>query len=134
MNRLIVIAVSLLGAAITLPALAAPQLEVKNKSSFSAKANPRDPFWPTGWKPAAAVPTGDQADSDLAASAFVVTSITIQPQARFAIINGKIIQEGQEFGLKLGGNVFHLTVAMIQDGKVILQQHGRHIVVPLTRK
>jgi hypothetical protein len=134
MNRFTVIAVSLLGATVLSATAAPPRLEVKNKSSFSANGSPRDPFWPIGWKPAAAVAAGDPADSELPASAFVVSSITIQPQGRFAIINGKIIQEGQEFGLKLGGNVFHLSVGMIQDGKVILEQHGRQIVVPLTRK
>lgn len=58
----------------------------------------------------------------------------MQSGGRFAIINGKIMQEGQEFGLKLGNQIYRVTLAMIQDGRVILTQRGQQIIVPLTRK
>ena len=54
--------------------------------------------------------------------------------ARYAILNGKIIQEGQQFGLQFGKNVYHVTLRAIQDGKVILDYQGSEIAVPLRRK
>jgi hypothetical protein len=108
-------------------------LKVAHKSSFTMEASVRNPFWPIGWKPAVTVTT-EQASAEVPASAFVVSSIAMQSGNRFAIINGKIMQEGQTFGLKLGGDIYHVQVRAIQDGRVVLDQQGRAIIVPLTRR
>jgi hypothetical protein len=112
----------------------APTIELKNKSSFTMDGSGRNPFWPIGWKPVAHQSTTDHASSDIPASAFMVSSITIDEGGRFAIINGKPMQEGQQFGLQLGNQTYQLTVKSIEDGRVILGRRDMEIVVPLRRK
>ena len=134
MKRSILVAILFSGTTWLVTAANAPRLEVKHKSSFTMEGNHRNPFWPIGWKPAVVQTTESQAEAEVPPSSFLVSSITMQAGARFAIINGKIMQEGQIFGLKLGNQIYRVTVEAIQDGKVILTQHGRQIVVPMTRK
>ena len=112
-------------------------IELKNKSSFSFETNSRNPFWQIGWKPAAKLAdpgTSDHGGSDISASAFMVTSITLGKTDRFAIINGKIMQEGQQFGLQMGGQTYQISVKSIQDGRVVFGRRDQEIVVPLRRK
>jgi hypothetical protein len=114
---------------------AVPQLELKNKSSFTMEASGRNPFWPIGWKPVAKAQTnGEHAGPEIPPSAFVVSSITLDQGARFAIINGKAMQEGQTFGLQLGNQTYQLTVKAIEDGRVILARRDQEIILPLRRK
>ena len=54
--------------------------------------------------------------------------------SRFAIINGKPMQEGQVFGLQVGTQVYQITVKSIEDGQVILQRRDQEFAVPLRRK
>jgi hypothetical protein len=118
------------------PAPAAPAtIELKNKSSFTMDGSGRNPFWPIGWKPVARTQTTtEHTGPDILPSAFVVSSITLDQGARFAIINGKAMQEGQQFGLKLGNQTYQLTVKAIEDGRVILARRDQEIIVPLRRK
>jgi len=115
-----------------------PQLEVKNKSSFKMDNGFRSPFWPIGWKPTAKISHGenDQGGSEISPGAFSVTSITLGSGAggHFAIINGKIMQEGQQFGLQVGSQTYQITVKAIEDGRVILGRRDSEIAVPLKRK
>ena len=113
-----------------------PAIELKNKSAFTVEIGSRNPFWPIGFKPTARVAHGgaDHAGGDLPPSAFLVTTITLDPGARFAIINGKTMMEGQQFGLQLGSQTYQLTVKRIEDGRVILGRRDQEIVVPLRRK
>ena len=111
-----------------------PKLEVKNKSSFTMEGNSRNPFWPIGWKPALRSGSDDHVDPRVPASAFLVSSIAMQDEQHFAIINGQIMQEGQEFGLQMSGQTYRLKVKSIEDGKVILAQRDQEIVVVLRRK
>lgn len=115
---------------------ATPEIELKNKSSFTMDASGRNPFWPIGWKPVARTQTTttEQSGPDILPSAFVLSSITLDSGARFAIINGKVMEEGQQFGLQLGNQTYQLTVKAIQDGQVILARRDQEIVVPLRRK
>jgi hypothetical protein len=115
---------------------AAPfMIELKNKSSFTMDASGRNPFWPIGWKPVARTQTTtEHTGPDILPSAFVVSSITLDQGARFAIINGKAMQEGQQFGLQLGNQTYQLTVKAIEDGRVILARRDQEIIVPLRRK
>ena len=115
---------------------AAPTIELKNKSTFAMDASGRNPFWPIGWKPVARpqATTTEHSGPDILPSAFVVSSITLDHGARFAIINGKAMEEGQQFGLQLGTQTYQLTVKSIQDGQVILARRDQEIVVPLRRK
>jgi hypothetical protein len=109
----------------------AVSLQAKRKSSFELKGD-RNPFWPIGWKPVGRY--GEGPTFEIPESAFVVTSITIEKTGRFAIINGKIIEEGQQFGLQMGTSTYQLKVKSIQDGRVILALRDQEITVLLRRK
>ena len=112
-----------------------PVIELKNKSSFTMDSSGRNPFWPIGWKPVVRTQTTtEHTGPDILPSAFVVSSITLDHGARFAIINGKVMEEGQQFGLQLGNQTYQLTVKAIQDGQVILARRDQEIIVPLRRK
>jgi hypothetical protein len=112
------------------------KIEVKNKSSFTMDASSRNPFWPIGWKPTAKLSNGGSADQggEIPVTAFIVSSITLDQAAHFAIINGKTMQEGQQFGLKLGTQTYQITLKRVEDGRVILARHDQEIIVPLRRK
>src|SRR4051794_27485280 len=114
----------------------AAAVELKVKSSFEMEGDNRNPFWPIGWKPvdASSKPTVEHNTGDIPPTAFLVSSITMDPVTRFAIINGKTMQEGQQFGLQIGGQTYQLTVKAIEDGRVILSRRNQEIVVPLRRK
>jgi hypothetical protein len=126
--------------ALSLAALRAEEepaaIELKNKSTFTMDASGRNPFWPIGWKPVARVQTTttEHTGPEILPTAFVVSSITVDNGARFAIINGKAMQEGQQFGLQLGNQTYQLTVKAIEDGRVILARRDQEIIVPLRRK
>jgi hypothetical protein len=113
-----------------------PPIELKNKSSFLVEAGSRNPFWPIGFKPTPRVGRAgaDRAGGDVPPGAFLVTTITLDAGARFAIINGKTMLEGQQFGLQLGAQTYQITVKRIEDGHVVLSRHDQEIVVPLRRK
>lgn len=115
---------------------AAPTLELKNKSSFVMEENSRNPFWPIGWKPAAKQSTtiNESVGPEIQASSFTVSSITVDETGRFAIVNGKVMTEGQVFGLQMGSQTFQITVKAIQDGQVILLRRDQEIPVPLRRR
>ena len=132
--------------ALTLPSLRAedapatppeaPLIELKKKSAFTMDASGRNPFWPIGWKPVVrtSTTTSEHTGPDILPSAFVVSSITLDQGARYAIINGKVMAEGQQFGLQLGNQTYQLTVKAIEDGRVILARRDQEIIVPLRRK
>ena len=124
--------------AVLVPAGAADSsvIRAKTQSSFSLENNSRNPFWPIGWKPVVKSkdPSSGHAGPDILPGAFAVTSITLDPGAHFAIINGKTMTEGQQFGLQLGTRTYQLTVKAIQDGQVILMRRDQVIIVPLRRK
>lgn len=134
----ILLSLSLLAAATaaTFAAAEQPRIELKNKSSFTMEANSRNPFWPIGWKPAAKVSSesNERVGPEIPESAFAVTSITVDNGTRFAIINGKAMQEGQVFGLQMGNQTYQLTVKRIEDGRVIISRRDQEIAVPLRRR
>ena len=111
-------------------------IELKHKSSFNVEAGERNPFWPIGWKPAPKIAKSgaEHAGPAIPPSSFVVTSITLDPKAHYAIINGRTMSEGQQFGLQLGSQIHQITVKAINDGHVILLRGDQEIVVPLRRK
>lgn len=112
-----------------------PAIELKTKSLFAMEASGRNPFWPIGWKPVARTQTAtEHSGPDILPTAFVVSSITLDHGAKFAIINGKTMQEGQQFGLQLGNQTYQLTVKSIEDGRVVLARRDQEIIVPLRRK
>jgi hypothetical protein len=135
MRLLALISVSIL-TAISVRADEPAKIEVKNKSSFRMDASTRNPFWPIGWKPSAKLSGGGGADQagDIPASAFVVSSITLDQATHFAIINGKIMKEGQQFALVLGSQTYQIVLKKIEDGRVVLGRQDEEIVVPLRRK
>ena len=107
---------------------------LKNKSSFSVDAGTRSPFWPISWKPAGKVATGGTDQGEVPPGAFLVSTITLDGGTHFAIINGKSMSEGQQFGLQIGTQIYQVTVKRIEDGRVILGRRDEEIVVPLRRK
>jgi hypothetical protein len=114
-----------------------PAIELKTKSAFVVESSSRNPFWPIGWKPTAKISSGGASENtgvDLPPSAFLVSTIMLDPGAHFAIINGKAMVEGQTFGLQMGTQTYQLTVKRIEDGRVILGRRDQEIVVPLRRK
>lgn len=111
-----------------------PKLEVKRRSSFEVDQPERNPFWPIGWKPAPRIANADHAGPAIPASAFVVSSIVLDPHAHMAIINGRPMSEGQLFGMKIGNQIHQISVKAIEDGRVVLAQHDQEIIVPLRRK
>ena len=114
----------------------APKIELKNKSSFAMEDTSRNPFWPIGWKPAPkpSSATTEAAGPSILPTAFRVTSITLGGGTRFAIINGKVMTEGQVFGLQMGSQTYQITVKSIEDGRVILLRRDEEIAVPLFRR
>ncbi len=123
----------LTGTAAEQPTAPATTVELKTKSNFTMDASGRNPFWPIGWKPVAKVSTNEHG-SEIQPEAFLVSSITVDRGGRFAIINGKAMQVGQQFGLQLGNQTYQLTVKAIEDGRVILLRRDEEIIVPLRRK
>ena len=109
-------------------------IDLKNKSTFTMEASGRNPFWPIGWKPVAKMSKTEHGGSEIQPAAFVVSSITLDKGARFAIINGKTMQEGQQFGLQLGTQTYQITVKAIEDGQVVLARRDQEFIVPLRRK
>ena len=108
-------------------------IELKKKSTFDA-SDDRDTFWPIGWKkPGPKTSSNNAAGPGLTANSFSLTSITMGHLQRFVILNGKTMQEGQEFGLQYGNQVYQVTLRSIQDGQVILVYQDNEIVVPLRR-
>lgn len=120
-------------AAAPAPSPAAAAIELP-KSVYEA-TNARNPFWPIGWsKPD---PTNTQAVAAapiLTPAAFALSSVIGGAGDRFAILNGKAVQEGQQFGLAVNGQVLMVTVQAIEDGQVILAYKGGQVVVPLRRR
>jgi len=100
------------------------------------EGNTRNPFWPIGWRPTAKLSESgtDHAGPEIPVTAFVLSSITLEQAGRFAIINGKIMQEGQQFGLQVGNQTYQITLKAIQDGRVVLARRDQEIVVLLRRK
>lgn len=112
---------------------AVPVIELKHKSTFDA-ADVRSPFWPIGWKRPGPKSAHPEAGPDLASDSFSLTSVTMGTGQRFAILNGKVMQEGQQFGLQFGKQVYQVTLRSIEDGQVVLVYEDNEIVVPLRRK
>lgn len=116
------------------PAEEVAAVVLKNKSAFKADATMRNPFWPISYKPTGRVGGAGNDQGEVPPGAFVVSSITLDERGRFAIINGKSMGEGMQFGLQVGTQVYQVSVKRIEDGRVILGRHDEEIVVPLRRK
>jgi hypothetical protein len=111
-------------------------IAIKNKSSFNLDAGTRNPFWPINWRPTGRVAggSGGTNQGEVPPGAFVVSTITVDGTTRFAIVNGKSMQEGQQFGLQIGTQIYQVMVKRIEDGQVVLTRGNVEIVVPLRRK
>jgi len=108
-------------------------IDKKSQSAFTVEPNERNPFWPIGWKPAAKN-GAETAGPEIPPTAFLVSSITLGEAERFAIINGKVMKEGQQFGLQMGSQTYQITLKEIQDGQVVLLRRDEEMIVPLRRK
>ena len=112
----------------------APAVELKQRSTFDVPPTDRDPFWPIGWKKPGPKIASTGSGPELTASSFSLTSVTMGDGQHFAILNGKAMQEGQQFGLQFGNQVYNVTLRSIEDGQVVLVYQDAEIVVPLRRK
>lgn len=114
---------------------ATPAVQLKQQSVFpDTKA--RNPFWPIGWTKPNAVKgeTATVAAPSITPSSFTLSSVTTGAGMRFAILNGKVVQEGQQIGLQFGSQLYQVTVRAIEDGQVVLTSQGAEIIVPLRRR
>lgn len=111
-----------------------PAIELKQKSTFDAAPNDRDPFWLIGWRKPGPKTATTGVGPELTSSAFSLTSVTMGTGSHFAILNGKVMQEGQQFGLQFGNQVYNVILRSIEDGQVVLVYQETEIVVPLRRK
>jgi hypothetical protein len=116
------------------PTIAPSLIDEKNKSTFAMPESERNPFWPIGWKPVVSKTGPEVAGPAISPSFFLVSSIALSQGEHFAIINGKVMKEGEQFGLQMGGQTYQITVKSIEDGRVILQRHNEEIVVTLRRR
>lgn len=109
----------------------APAIALKQKSFFGVTSK-RNPFWPIGWTK----PNDNSVEAAplISSNIFALSSITIGPDARFAILNGKAMQEGQRFGLQMGRQIYTITLHAIEDGQVVLSTPSGEVIVPLRRK
>ena len=112
---------------------APPRLELKRKSSFDA-TDTRDPFWPIGWKKPNPKSSNSEGGPGLSAESFSLTSVVTGGGEHFAILNGKILQEGQQFGIQFGSQIYQVTLRTIEDGQVVLAYQDSEITVPLRRR
>ena len=87
-----------------------------------------------GWRKPGPKIANTAAGPALTADVFSLTSVTMGFGAQFAILNGKVMQEGQQFGLQFGNQVYEITLRSIEDGQVVLIYQGSEIVVPLRRR
>jgi hypothetical protein len=110
-----------------------PPIELKHRSTFDAAPNDRDPFWPIGFRRPGPKIAGAGGPA-LTAGTFALTSVTMGTGQHFAILNGRIMQEGQQFGLQYGNQIYNVTLRSIEDGHVVLVYQENEIVVPLRRK
>ena len=85
----------------------------------------RNPFWPIGWVPSAALPTAAVQQLDVRAEQFVVTSISVDYPA-LAVINGKTRGVGDHIPVSADNREFVL-VKQILDGQVVLDYHGHEL-------
>ncbi len=105
----------------------------REKSAFDPKQT-HNPFWPIGYvKPNPKNADANQVAPLISPASFNLTSVTIGSGPHFAILNGKIVGEGQQFGLQMGAQVYQVKVETIRDGEVVLGYQGGEVVVPLHR-
>ena len=108
-------------------------IKLAHLSSFTA-SNTRNPFWPIGWtKPNPTNPNATEVAPLITPASFALTSVATGGGERFAILNGKVMQEGAQFSIALGSQSYPMTVQAIEDGQVILAYSGGQVVVPLRR-
>ena len=85
----------------------------------------RNPFWPIGWVPSAAVPNAVVQQLDVRAEQFVVTSISVD-YPPLAVINGKTRGVGDHIPVSADNREFVL-VKQILDGQVVLDYRGHEL-------
>lgn len=113
--------------------------ELKNKSSFTVKADTRVPFWPVGWskekvaKAPAATPVPVAKKILIEPEHFTVTSVLLS-HPPLATINGRSFGEGEFLPVQAGGQPLRVVVKAIRDGGVWLDQSGHQIFVPMKRE
>lgn len=143
MNRLLFPALSLL---LVLAAAGVASAEgetskeyiLKHKSDYTAADDARDPFWPIGFKPAAATPEAPQAPAaetlpEVRPEMFVVTTISLEKDAPLAVINGRTHAIGDRLPVDASGKQF-VTVRKIMDGAVFFDYRGQTIKSATSRR
>ena len=109
------------------PKTSGKEYVLAHPSSFDAPpASARNPFWPIGWVPSAAVPTAAAVVTlNVKPEDFTVTTISVDAPA-LAVINGKTRGVGDQIPVSADSRDF-VTVKQILDGVVVLDYHGREL-------
>ncbi len=102
------------------------EYKLTRRSAFTGLEGVRNPFWPIGWVPTAAIPSAPQeALPEVSADSFVVTSISLDGQP-LAVINGRTYGVGDRIPVNATGTEA-VAVSKIVDGAVFFTFHGREI-------
>ena len=97
--------------------------------------NGPDSTYQNGFDLRPGLPSGaEHAGAEITLSSFALTSVTYDQGTHSAIINGKIMQKREQFGLQMGNQTYQITLKAILDGRVVLQHRVEEIIVPLRRQ
>ncbi len=146
MKTPLLILILVLGSAPLLQAQSVDDLKVRNRSSFDAPKDGRNPFWPVGWikaEPAPASEGGARTENPkpvapagpstafMKPENFIVTSISIGALP-LALINGKAYGEGDLIPYPVGGgSTVSVQVVSVRDGVVTLRFRDKTITTTI---
>ena len=106
-----------------------------HKSSYTPSASPRNPFWPIGWVPTAAVVTETVVVATVKPEDFVVSSISMD-YPPLAVINKRTYSVGDRIPVPVSGaagtgstpsSTEFVTLRQITDGVVVLDHRGKQM-------
>lgn len=113
-------------------------LQIPQRSDFSASIQRRDPMLPIGWSAASPMqatvvngaPVPVTTESYIRPEAFVVSSISLD-KIPLSIINGRACGEGDFIPFVAGGQKIKVQVFAIRDGAVTIRYGAHQIVCPI---
>src|SRR5262245_57707876 len=106
------------------------------KSEFvDDPGNGKDPFFPKSTRRKVVVRTVDAAPPDPTVPSFItLKGISVALGRKLAIINNYTVGEGEEFSLKLNGQVLKVRCVEIKEKSVIIETGGATKEIPLNSK
>jgi hypothetical protein len=103
------------------------------KSEFvDDPGNGKDPFFPRSTRRKAVVKTLDTAPPDPTVPSFItLRGLSFSQGRKLAIINNYTLGEGEEFSLKVNGQVLKIKCIEIKEKSVIIETGGATKEIPL---